>query len=65
MLPASGVPYNPEIVVAYFIFVLNGVVYLINWVMFRGGMYLKLVLLLMLVNCVSGFNLELMDNLSS
>ena len=74
MLSASGVPRNScsccnshciaPIVIAQLIFVPNEVVYMIIWEMFHGGIYLKLLFLLLLVNCLSGFSLELMHNLS-
>ena len=54
---------TPEIVIAQLIFVLNRVVYLIISEMFHGGIYLKLVFLL--VDYMSGFSFELMHNPSS
>ena len=42
------------------VLVLIGMVFVIIWEMFHGGIYLNLVLLLLLVNFVSGFRLELM-----
>ena len=51
---------TPEIVIAQLIFVLNGVVCMIIWEVFHGGIYLKLVFVL--VNYMSGFSFELMHN---
>ena len=51
---------TPEIVTAQLIFVLNGVVYMMIWEMFHGGICLKLVFLL--VNYMRGFSFELMHN---
>ena len=42
------------------VLVLIGMVFVIIWEMFHGGIYLNLVLLLLLVYFVSGFRLELM-----
>ena len=54
---------TPEIVIEQLIFVLKGVAYMIIWEMFHGGIYLKLVFLL--VNYMSEFRFELMHNPSS